>query len=530
MRRALVVIFVVLAAGAFVLTNAGAGGSDDARRFTVELDNAFGLVEGADFKVAGVRAGSIEKLRLDRRTRHALVDFKIDKTGFGSLREDVFCETRPQSLIGEYFIDCQPGTSRRELPDGATIPIKQTATTIPADLLNNVLRRPYRERLRIILSELGAGVGARADELNDAIRRASPALRETNQVLSILGKQNRVIADLVRDADTVIADLAGNRRDVTRWVREARGTAAASAERRREIADGLRKLPGFLAQLEPTMAELGRAADAQRPTLVDLEASADRLETLFDNLEPFSDSTRVNLRSLAGAAREGRPALEAAQPVVDQLGAFAKDTPELANNLDIVLRDLHDRDRAVEKNPTAPEGRGFTGIEALLQYVYNQAAAINIFDSHGYMLKVNIFEGECSDYQNAHSLKEKLAEDPKFYERCASILGPHQQGITVPDPTQPADKPVPTRRKKQSREREEAQDAPARAEEAPRSDGERPSAPQPPAVELGKTIQELLGGKLPSLKLPQAPQVGPVAPAPPSAEPSDELLDFLFGA
>ncbi len=45
------------------------------------------------------------------------------------------------------------------------------------------MRRPYRERLRIILDELGAGVGGRADDINETIRRASPALRETDKVL-----------------------------------------------------------------------------------------------------------------------------------------------------------------------------------------------------------------------------------------------------------------------------------------------------------------------------------------------------------
>ena len=49
------------------------------------------------------------------------------------------------------------------------------------------MRRPYRERLRIILDELGAGVAGRADDLNETIRRASPALRETDRVLDVLG-------------------------------------------------------------------------------------------------------------------------------------------------------------------------------------------------------------------------------------------------------------------------------------------------------------------------------------------------------
>jgi ABC-type transporter Mla subunit MlaD len=526
MKRALVTVFV-LALGAAYLVTTGAGGSNDARHFTVELDNAFGLVTGADLKIAGVRAGKITSLKLDRKTRHALVGFSVDKTGFGSLREDVFCETRPQSLIGEYFVDCRPGTSPKELPNGARIPVAQTATTIAPDLVNDILRRPYRERLRIILSELGVGVGARADELNDAIRRASPALRETNQVLDILGKQNLILRDLVGDADTVLHDLAGNRRDVTRWVREARGTAAASAERRRQIAEGLDKLPAFLEELQPTMAELGRAASAQTPTLVDLDASAQRLEHLFTQLKPFSSSSRVNLRSLAGAAKAGRPAIKAAGPVVDQLAAFSKDAPELANNLDIVLHDLDDRGRAIEKNPASPGGEGFTGFENLLQYVYNQAAAINIFDSHGYMLKVNAFSGECADYQNAKSLKEKLAEDPKFYERCASILGPNQQGITTPDPTQPANEPVPGKRTKKARRHKKA--GHEQADSAPKRDDGNNGADARPPVDLGQTIQDLLGGKLPDLKLPDAPSVGDIGGAVGSKDPASDLLDFLLG-
>ena len=60
-----------------------------------------------------MRAGKITEMRVDRKTHRALVDFEITKAGFGSLREDVFCESRPQSLIGEYFIDCKPGKGEK---------------------------------------------------------------------------------------------------------------------------------------------------------------------------------------------------------------------------------------------------------------------------------------------------------------------------------------------------------------------------------------------------------------------------------
>lgn len=306
------------------------------------------------------------------------------------------------------------------------------------------MRRPYRERFRIILSQLGAGLAARGDQLNEAIRRASPALRETDRVLSILAEQNQTLAKLVKDGDTVLSELAGNRNDVARWVRAARGTAADSAERRADIAAGLQKLPAFLRELRPTMASLGQAVDAQTPSLRDLDASSGQLKQLFTRLGPFARSSQVNLRTLADAAQTGDRAVRDALPVVSQLNDFSRNTPELANNLAIVLKDLDNRKRTVEndKRASIQQGvsgpSGYSGFEALLQYVYDQTLSINVFDSHGYVLKANLFQNNCSDYQNADSLKKKMAADPKFYASCASRLGPSQQGILQPDPTLPS--------------------------------------------------------------------------------------------
>ena len=44
---------------------------------------------------------------------------------------------RQQSLIGEYFLDCQIGRAKKQLPDGGTVPVEQTSSTIPLDLINN---------------------------------------------------------------------------------------------------------------------------------------------------------------------------------------------------------------------------------------------------------------------------------------------------------------------------------------------------------------------------------------------------------
>lgn len=536
MRRLLVIAVLLAAGAAAVVASADAGSQDpQGATYTVELDNAFGIVDGADVKVAGVRAGHVTGMRVDRRSQRALVDFTITQNGFGSLRADAFCETRPQSLIGEYFVDCRPGTAAQRLKPGGTIPVEQTASTIPIDLINNIMRRPYRERLGIILNELGAGVGGHAADIQETVRRAVPALRETDRVLAILAEQNKALGTLTRDADAVIGDLAKNRNDVGRFVTETRQTAAASAERRAEIAASLRRLPTFLRELEPTMAQLGEAADAQSPALADLNQSADQLATLLEQLPDFADSSRTSIESLAELSKDGRPALRAAKPTIAELNKGAAKMPELGNNLAIVLDHLNDRDFAVEKDPRSPGGKGYTGFEALLQYVYDQTMAINTFDSNGYMLKVNLFLSECSDYQSLASLKEKLKEDPGFYERCAAILGPRQPGITQPDPSytgaqKGAEHRLPAERKEAKAEAPVKADRPKDPERKPTEEARKR------AEELAERIEETLGIELPDL--PAGPEI-PALPIPlpslpggaqqqPNPADAQQLLDFLL--
>jgi virulence factor Mce-like protein len=557
-RRLLTTCLLVAVAGAAVFALTGAGGDGPKKpTYTVVLDNAFGLVAGADVKVAGVRAGRIKGFEIQPKTHKALVEFEITKDGFGSLRKDVFCESRPQSLIGEYFIDCRPGTSSEKLAPGATIPVEQTASTIPLDLVNNILRRPYRERLAIILDELGVGVAGRAQDINEVIRRASPALRETNKVLAKLDAQNKTLTQLITDADTVIGDLAGNKRDVGRWVVETKETAQASAERRADIAAGLQRLPTFLRELRPTMAALGGAADAQTPALRNLNASAAELTTFLENLKPLSESTQVNMRSLAEASRKGRPAARAARPVLQELASATAKAPELANNSAIVFEHLNDRKHAVEPDPRSPGGKGYTGLEAVLQWLFDQSQAINIYDKNGYILKVNLFHSKCSDYQNLKTLKEEMQKDPSFYADCAAILGPNQPGITQPDPTatghQFASDPVAPHSKAKSkpkpRERQAGreQGEPGKAGDDVKKkldetlrDGTGKLDPEV-AKDLAKRLQDQLGIDLPNVPgvpAPQPPSLpqGPSTPSVPSVpQPqggagaaTDQLLDYLF--
>jgi virulence factor Mce-like protein len=448
MKRVLASAAILLAVGAFVVIAGGASNNDSAAgTYKIELDNAFGLVSGADFKVAGVRAGKIQSIDLrdncvkggGNPTCHALVTVDVTQNGFGTFKSDAFCQSRPQSLIGEYFVDCQPGQYGKTLKPGSTIPVSHTESTIPADLVQDVMRLPYRQRFTLIVNELGAAVAGRSGDLQAALRRAVPALTETDNLLNLLANDSHTLQQLTADSNSVITALANNSKQVNRFIVEAGNTARDTAAQDSNLRLSLQRLPGLLEQLRPAMAKLGTAADANEPVLANLNSAAKNFNTLLRDLPAFSQSALPAFRSLGKASATGKVAVEAATPTIADLNQFAKPTPELAQNLSIVLHDLDDRGRAVEADPRSPGGKGFTGLEALLQYAFIQPLAINEFSTFGHMLAVDAFMNtNCTPYATPGTIATTIKQQGAAAARsCYSILGPDQPGVTTTDPTNP---------------------------------------------------------------------------------------------
>jgi ABC-type transporter Mla subunit MlaD len=95
MKRILAGAAILLAVGAFLVLTLGSSSGNSSPTYKIQLDNAFGLVRGADFKVAGAIAGTIRSIDLDQKTLHAVVTVSVDQQGFGQFRSDAFCQSRP---------------------------------------------------------------------------------------------------------------------------------------------------------------------------------------------------------------------------------------------------------------------------------------------------------------------------------------------------------------------------------------------------------------------------------------------------
>jgi ABC-type transporter Mla subunit MlaD len=461
-RRLLTALLVCAAAvAAVVLTGASEGeGGGKGTTYKLQFDNAFGLVENGDFKIGGVRAGVTSKFKVVKHEHRSIaeVEVKVEQPGFSDLREDARCEIRPQSLIGEYYVDCQPGTSNKRLPTDGTgvVPVEQNFATIAPDLVGDIMRRPVRERLRLILSELGTGLAGRPQDLAEVLERAHPGLRETSKVLRILGDQNRVIERFIVDADTVVNELEQNKKDVARWVDASANSAEVTASRSADLQETFHKLPEFLDELRPTMRELGNTAEQQTPLLIDLRKAAPDLDEFFERLGPFAKASLPALESLGETSKVGTTAFQHGSEEIAELKELAKDAPGFAKPLRQFLQTMDDRDRALESDPRAKAGAppspdptaipddanfrglgpkgGFTGLEALWNYFYWQTLSINSVDDIGHIVRLGltVSPGQCSQIRNFPP-RPGNQEDKDLFERCNQWIGPHQPGINEPD-------------------------------------------------------------------------------------------------
>ena len=382
MRRALLVLAIGAASAVATL---GAGGSEPSYRVDAIFDSTANLIPGQDVKIAGARVGRVADIELTEE-RKARVEMDVEE-GFAPFRSDAECTIRPQSLIGEKFVQCHPGTPEEpplaEGDDGApTVPLENTHSPVDLDLVFAALRQPYAQRLAIILGELGTGVAGRAEDLNAAIRRANPALQEINDVLRILDRDRAALGRLVEQSDRVIEELARRRGSVTSFIERSDRVAREVAGRRDELGQVIERLPPLLDELEPTADRLAALAADATPTLRDLRLAAPAAEALLADFDPVADAARPALTRLAEMSEVGRRAVRAAKPVAARLKPVAAILPpiaELAGDLNESLRD--------------------SGVvEGLQLYTFYGAGAQARFDQFSHILPSYQIANPCQQY------------------------------------------------------------------------------------------------------------------------------------
>jgi hypothetical protein len=130
------------------------------------------------------------------------------------------------------------------------------------------------------------------------------------------------------------------------------------------------------------MARLGELADQTTPALANLGRAAPSIDRATQQLAPFSRAGVPFFQTLGQTARTGTPAVVAAKPLVDNLGALGAQSKPFNSDLSALL--------------TSVQKTG--GIERLLDFTFVGAAATNGYDTLGHYLRAALVVNPCSTY------------------------------------------------------------------------------------------------------------------------------------
>jgi phospholipid/cholesterol/gamma-HCH transport system substrate-binding protein len=260
--------------------------------------------------------------------------------------------------------------------------VARTSSPVDPDLLLDVFRLPVRQRLSIVINELGTGLAGNGEALRAAIRRADPALLQLDRTLSILSNQRRALGRLADSSDQVLAPLARERERMAGFVTHGSELFQSVALRRTALRETFRRMPAFLRQLKPTLRELDGLTGQAGPALADLDAAAADLSDATAALEPAAKAGTRGLRALGEAAPEQARGLTDARPVFAQLARVTPTGRQVWTDLERFLESL-DESGGFERLVEAPMAVGLTS---------------NGFDRHGYYSRANAVITTCTTY------------------------------------------------------------------------------------------------------------------------------------
>lgn len=385
MRRLAALAAAVLGAAAAALATGAGGDGGGAYRVDAIFDNAGFLIPGQDVKIAGARVGEVVDVELTR-DRKARIQMEVDRA-FAPFRSDADCTVQPQSIIGEKFIQCTPGTPRgRPLraqgSDAPTVPLANTHAPIDLDLVLAAFRAPTPERMRIVVAELGGGLAGRAEDLNAIIHRANPAIQQSRRVLRILDEDRAKLRAIAGEAERVLRVLARERRPLVDTVSRVSRVTETMARRRRDLDATVVRLPGLLRESDPVLDSLIALSRAGTPVARDLRRSAPALTRLAAQAPPFARAARPALTRVGRAARTGAPVLRDALPLARDLQRFAASARPAGALIAPLFEDL--RDRGV------PEG--------LQTFLFYGAQAAARYDRYSHILPAHLIGSECSEW------------------------------------------------------------------------------------------------------------------------------------
>ena len=254
------------------------------------FDDAAGLVEDGDVRLAGVRVGGIRALSVEHGRCLATLVIRRD----ADVRKDVVAHVRARSVLGEKYVALLPqGDSAEALEDGDRI----TNTAIPYEIdqmvtaLGPLLQQVDPEDMAIIMSAVADLAREGELETGGLIAEAEKLLRNLNEVAEVAPELKEDLPVIVRNVRLASERLPGSVDRMNTTLDRLDRTLADVEVLVARLDESTTGLPATMEDARVIAAELRGVSEALGSSDEELAAMLEDLATLLDNLSAIDETT-----------------------------------------------------------------------------------------------------------------------------------------------------------------------------------------------------------------------------------------------
>jgi phospholipid/cholesterol/gamma-HCH transport system substrate-binding protein len=260
--------------------------------YKADFTDVTGLNEGDDVRIAGVRVGTIESIKILRRahdTSVAEVGFSVQKSR--PLPVSITAAMRYRNLVGQRYLDVEPsaGGSSKMLKPGGTIPLTQTRPAVDLTVLfqgfqplvqglnpTQVNQLSY-EVIQTLQGEGGAlvkllsNLAGLTNALADKDQVIGEVIDNLSSVLKAVSSRNAELSNLIIQLKNFVSGLAQDRTTIGNAIDGINGLATSTAglltQIRAPLKSDITALTGLASSLNKNSSTVQYVLDNLAPTV-----------------------------------------------------------------------------------------------------------------------------------------------------------------------------------------------------------------------------------------------------------------------
>lgn len=251
--------------------------------YTAVISDVFGLREGDDVRMAGVRVGRVEKIELQGDVAKVSFVVQSDQQLLGTTVASVTY----QNIVGQRYLGLSLGDigEPQALPPGSEIPLERTDPSFDVGALLNGYEPLFSALNPTDADNLTKGV---IESLQGDRASVVSLVDETARLTDSFAGRDQQLGQVITDLNVVVNNLAQHNDSLDEVITQTRGVVSTFDARRPELVESMGSITAVVRQLSTI-------ADQVYPSLNELVVREPGFAQHLVGIEPQLAFTGANL-------------------------------------------------------------------------------------------------------------------------------------------------------------------------------------------------------------------------------------------